>query len=67
MRAIEEKERKKKCPGESLQHECSEAIKNITRHECNSVYLAMEEKPRTISRVVVVGNRFVMTGAQNRS
>lgn len=30
-----------------MQHECTGAIKNITRDECNSVYLAAEKEPAT--------------------
>ena len=39
-----EKGRERIWPGETLQHECTGAIKNITRDECNSVYLAAEKE-----------------------
>lgn len=48
MRAVEERGRERIWPGETLQHECIEGIKNITRDECSSVYLAAEKQPATL-------------------
>lgn len=54
MRAVEERGRERIWPGETLQHECIEGIKNITRDECNSVYLAAEKEPATLCCVTLV-------------
>lgn len=43
IRAVEAKGRERIWPGETLQHDCTGAIKNITRDECNHVYLAAEK------------------------
>lgn len=45
IRAIDVKGRERIWPGETLQHDCTGAIKNITRDEYTHVYLA-EEKAR---------------------
>lgn len=54
MRAVEERGTERIWPGETLQHECIEGIKNITRDECNSVYLAAEKEPATLRCVTPV-------------
>lgn len=53
--------KRKNLPWEPLQHECTEAIKNITRDECNSVYLATEKEPATPCCVAILVAGIVWT------